>query len=59
MLVLSRDLDTQYKTAFVLAHKMREAMAAEMKGRTIGGDGKEADVDGGYFGGDIKPANFR
>lgn len=28
-LQLSRDLDVQYKTAFVLAHKLREAMAAE------------------------------
>jgi transposase-like protein len=26
-LALSRDLDIQYKTAFVLAHKIREAMA--------------------------------
>jgi hypothetical protein len=26
---LSRDLDVQYKTAFVLTHKLREAMAAE------------------------------
>lgn len=25
----SRDLDVQYKTAFVLAHKLREALAAE------------------------------
>jgi hypothetical protein len=25
-LALSRDLDCQYKTAFVLAHKIREAM---------------------------------
>ena len=29
-LQLSRDLDVQYKTAFVLAHKLREAMAQEM-----------------------------
>ena len=27
MLALSRELDIQYKTAFVLAHKLREAMA--------------------------------
>ena len=56
-LALSRDLDVQYKTAFVLAHKMREAMASEMKGATIGGEGKVAEVDGGYFGGYVKPAN--
>ena len=28
MLALSRDLGVQYKTAFVLAHKLREAMAS-------------------------------
>src|SRR5271167_4999442 len=32
-LALSRDLACQYKTAFVLAHKLREAMASELKGR--------------------------
>ena len=57
MLAMSRDLGVSYKTAFVLCHKMREAMAAEMKGRVIGGEGKEAEVDGGYFGGYQKPAN--
>jgi hypothetical protein len=41
----------------VLCHKLREAMAEEMKGRTIGGDGREAEIDGDYFGGYIKPAN--
>ena len=51
MLALSRDLGTQYKTAFVLAHKMREAMAADTHGLNIGGDGKEAEIDGAYFGG--------
>ena len=30
-LQLSRDLCVQYKTAFVLAHKLREAMAAETR----------------------------
>ncbi len=60
MLALSRDLGTQYKTAFVLAHKMREAMAAEVKAiGTVGGEGKRAEVDGGYFGGYVKPANNR
>jgi transposase-like protein len=56
-LALSRDLDVQYKTAFVLAHKMREAVASEMKGRDVGGEGKTVEVDGGYFGGYVKPAN--
>ena len=58
-LALSRDLDCQYKTAFVLAHKMREAMATELKGMRVGGDGETVEVDGGYFGGYIKPANYK
>jgi transposase-like protein len=56
-LALSRDLNVSYKCAFVLLHKLREAMAEEMKGRVVGGEGKEAEVDGGYFGGYVKPAN--
>lgn len=58
-LALSRDLAVSYKAAFVLTHKLREAMAEEMKGRIVGGEGKVAEVDGGYFGGYIKPANFK
>jgi len=53
-LQLSRDLDVQYKTAFVLAHKLREAMAAEMDGQTLSG---VVEVDGAYFGGYVKPEN--
>jgi transposase-like protein len=56
-LALSRDLSVSYKCAFVLLHKLREAMAEELKGRIVGGEGKVAEVDGGYFGGYIKPAN--
>jgi transposase-like protein len=56
-LALSRDLGLAYKSAFVLVHKLREAMAEEIKGRTVGGAGKVAEVDGGYFGGYVKPAN--
>jgi transposase-like protein len=58
MLALSRDLSLSYKSAFVLAHKLREAMATELRGRTIGGKGKVAEVDSGYFGGYVKPANL-
>lgn len=58
-LALSRDLDVQYKTAFVLAHKLREAMASEMKGKMVGGPGRVAEIDGGYFGGYVRPANLR
>ena len=53
-LQLSRDLDCQYRTAYVLAHKLREAMASQMQGRTLSG---EVEVDGAYFGGSVKPAN--
>jgi transposase-like protein len=59
MLALSRDLCISYKAAFVLAHKLREAMAEELRGRTLGGEGKVAEVDGAYFGGYAKPANRR
>lgn len=58
-LALSRDLNVSYKCAFVLLHKLREAMAAELKGRIIGGEGKIAEIDGGYFGGYVKPANLK
>ena len=58
-LALSRDLGVQYKTAFVLAHKLREAMATEVKGYKLGGEGKVVEVDGGYFGGYVKPANWK
>jgi transposase-like protein len=58
-LALSRELSVSYKCAFVLLHKLREAMAAEIKGRVIGGDGKVAEVDSGYFGGYVKPANLK
>jgi transposase-like protein len=34
-LALSRDLCVSYKCAFVLLHKLREAMAAELKGRIL------------------------
>ena len=59
MLALSRDLGTAYKTSFVLAHKLREAMAAEVGKTAIGGGGKRAEIDGAYFGGYVKPANRR
>jgi transposase-like protein len=59
MLAMSRDLGTTYRTSFVLAHKLREAMASEVRQSAIGGEGKRAEVDGGYFGGYVKPANRR
>lgn len=53
-LQVSRDLDVQYKTAFVLSHKLREAMSREQAGRQLDGI---VEIDGGYFGGYNKPEN--
>jgi hypothetical protein len=53
-LQLGRDLDVQYKTAFVLAHKLREAMTTEQMQGALAG---VVEVDGAYFGGKSKPAN--
>ena len=36
-LQISRDLDMQYKMAFVLSHKLRQAMALEAKGNLLDG----------------------
>lgn len=55
-LQLSRDLDCQYKTAYVMAHKIREAMAAEVETMKAGG---VVEIDGAYFGGYVKPANYK
>ena len=55
-LQISRDLDCQYKTAYVLCHKLREAMAAEDAGQTLEG---EVELDGAYFGGHVRPANAK
>lgn len=55
-LQVSRDIDVQYKTAFVLSHKLREAMALEAQGRVLDG---VVEVEGAYFGGYVKPANFK
>lgn len=58
-LALSRDLQIHYRTAFVLTHKVREAMASEMRGIHLGGEGETVEVDGMYAGGYVKPANLR
>jgi len=58
MLALARELDVQYKTAFVLAHKLREAMASSLKALRIGGEGRVAEIDGAYFGGRVRPGNL-
>jgi transposase-like protein len=53
-LQISRDLDCQYKTAYVLCHKLREAMAGEQAGIRLEGI---VEIDGAYFGGYVKPEN--
>lgn len=50
----SRDLNVQYKTAFVLSHKLREALAAETATETLEG---EVEIDGAYFGGHVRQEN--
>lgn len=58
-LQLSRDLNVQFKTAFVLLHKIREAVGEDARGRKVGGPGKHVEVDGAAFGGYVKPANYK
>lgn len=53
-LQVSRDLDVQYKTAFVLSHKLREAMSLEQASAKLDGI---VEIDGAYFGGYVKPEN--
>jgi transposase-like protein len=53
-LQLSRDLDVQYRTAYVLSHKLREVLADEQEAAKLHG---EIEIDGAYFGGYVKPAN--
>lgn len=55
-LQLARDVGINPKTAWVLAHKLREAMASEIAGQQVGGT---VEVDGAYFGGHIRPANHK
>src|SRR5437764_5188834 len=56
-LQLSRDLDCQYKTAFVLAHKLREAIGAVVHDATAPELSGEVHVDGLYTGGHKKQEN--
>jgi len=53
-LQLSRDLGVQYKTAFVMLHKLREALGSAHRVAQLSGD---VEIDGAYFGGYVKPAN--
>lgn len=53
-LQLSRDLDVQYKTAFVLAHKIRESLMVNRNETALDG---EVEMDGAYVNGHVRPAN--
>jgi len=55
-LQLSRCAGVSYKTAFVLAHKLREALSVETDGLTLSG---AVEIDGTYVGGHVRPANAK
>lgn len=55
-LQLSRCMDVSYKTAFVLAHKLREALGVETQDLVLNGT---VEIDGAYVGGHVRPANAR
>jgi transposase-like protein len=54
-LQLSRDMNVQYKTAWLLQHKLREALASQIPSKLSG----SVEIDGGFFGGYIKPRNYK
>ena len=53
-LQMARDLDVQHKTAWVMCHKLREAMALEGHDTPLYGD---VEIDGCYVGGHVRPEN--
>ncbi|MFT3724575.1 MAG: IS1595 family transposase [Hyphomonadaceae bacterium] len=53
---LSRDLGHDYKTCFVLLHKIREALGLAIDNSALKG---VVEIDGAYVGGYVKPANKR
>lgn len=53
-LQLSRELDIQYKTAFVLLHKIREALTTSRDETPMDG---VVEMDGCYVGNYVRPAN--
>lgn len=53
-LQFSRDLDVQYKTAWVLSHKIRESLILNQDDEKLSG---VCEVDGVYVGNYIRPAN--
>jgi transposase-like protein len=56
-LQISRDLNINPKSAFVLLHKLREAMGSQVHNPDEPELSGEVQIDGAYFGGHIKPEN--
>jgi transposase-like protein len=52
-LQLSRDLNVQYKTAYVLMHKIRESLQDNEQEQLSG----TVEIDGAYFNGHVRPEN--
>lgn len=53
-LQISRDIGISYKAAFVLLHKLREAIDHARNGLRLGG---KVEIDGAYYGGHVRPPN--
>src|SRR5258708_35033300 len=53
-LQIARDIGISYKSAFVLLHKLREAIEAARSDIKLSG---EVEIDGAYYGGYIRPPN--
>ena len=53
-LQLGRDLGVQYKTAFILAHKIRESLIEQRETEPLSG---EVHIDGAYVNGHVRPKN--
>lgn len=53
---ISRELDVTVKTAFVLCHKLREAMDGQEDKSPLTGS---VEIDGAFYGGYMKPKNRR
>jgi hypothetical protein len=56
-LQISRDLNINPKSSFVLLHKLREAMGSQVHNPDEPELSGEVQVDGAYFGGHVKPEN--
>lgn len=51
---MSQELEVTYKTAFVWTHKIREAITTNQHSGKLRG---KVEIDGGYFGGHVRPRN--